>query len=96
MWLCSCLYAENVRLEIVDAPLTLNSMTYWQSVGTQQLYVKIPMVVIGSQKIVPRYKHLHPDASKPHNFWATARHILWVMNDVGLSRSSTSGQQLTA
>ena len=42
------------------------------------------------------YKHYHPNASKPLNFWSTTRHILWVINEVGPSRSSAFGRQLTA
>jgi len=59
MLLCSCLFAKNVRLKIIDALLTLTLMTYWQSVGAQQLYVKMHIVVIGSEYIVSMYKHLH-------------------------------------
>jgi len=93
--LCSCLFAENVRLKIVDAPLTLNLMTYWQSLGAYQLYVKMHIAVIGSQEIVSMYKHLHPNASKLLNFWSTTRHIIWVLNDIGPSWSSAFGQKLT-
>jgi len=96
MWLCSCLFAENVSLKIVDAQLTLNLMIYWQSVGAQQLYVKMHIVVIGSQWIISMYKHLHPNASKPLNFWSSTWHIIWVINDVGPSHSSAFGWQLTA
>jgi len=49
LWLCSCLFAENVELKIIDALLMLNLMTYWQSVGAQQLYVNMHIVIIGSQ-----------------------------------------------
>jgi len=96
MWLCSRLFAENVRLKNVDALLMLNLMTYWQSVGAQQLYVKMHIVVIGSQWIISMYKHLHPNASKPLNCWSTTRHIIWVINGIGPSRSSAFGRQLSA
>jgi len=96
MWLRSLVFAENVRPKIVDAPLTLNIMTYWQSVGAQQVYVKMHMVVIGSQWIISMFKHFHPNASKPLNIRSTTRHIIWVINGVGPSCSSASGRQLTA
>jgi len=96
MWLCSCVFAENVRLKIVDNPFTRNLMTYWQSVGAQQLYLKMHIVIIGSQSIISMYQHLNPNASKPLNFWSTTRHIIWVIDDVGPSRSTAFGRQLTA
>jgi len=96
MWLCSHLFAENVRLKIIDAPLMLNWMTYWQSVGAQQLYVKLYIVVIGSQWIVSIHKPLDPNASKPPNFWSTTQHIIWLINGIGPSCSSAVGRQLAA
>jgi len=38
MWLCSPLIAKGVRHKIIDAPLTLTSKTYSQSLDAQQLY----------------------------------------------------------
>jgi len=96
MWLPSCLFAENLKLQIVDALLTLHLMTYWQSVGAQLLYVKMHRFVMGSQWIVSMYKHLHPNSSKPLNFWCTTKHIIWVINGVGPSHSNACGWQLTA
>jgi len=88
MWLCSRLFVENVRLKIVHAPLPLNLLRYWQSVGAQLLYVNMHILIIGSQWILSMYKQLHPKASKPLNFWSTTRHISWVINGIGPSRSS--------
>jgi len=42
------------------------------------------------------YKHLNPKPSKPLNFWSTTWHFVWVINEVGLSRCSAFGRQLTA
>jgi len=41
------------------------------------------------------YKHFHPKTSKRLNFWSTTRHIIWVINDVGLWWSSAFSRQLT-
>jgi len=48
MWLCSGLFAKNVKPKIVDTPVMLNLMTYQQSVDAQQLYAQMHIVVIGS------------------------------------------------
>ena len=82
---CCTLLAENVRPKIVDAPVMLILVTYSQSLDDQQLYGIMHRVVVGSQWIISIYKHLHPKASKPLNFWSTTRQVIWARNEVGLS-----------
>jgi len=40
MWLCTTLIADRVRIKIIDTPLTLTLMSYWQSLASQQLHAK--------------------------------------------------------
>jgi len=96
MWQCSPLIADNVRPKIVEAPLTLTSMTYKQSLDAQQLDAKMHAVVVGRQWIVSMYKYSLRKASKPLNFSSTTTHITWVINDVALSGYSTFSWQFTA
>jgi len=49
MWLYSRLFVENVRLQTVDAPLTLILMMYQQLVDADQFSAEMHTVVIGSQ-----------------------------------------------
>jgi hypothetical protein len=44
---------------------------------------KMHIIIIGSQYTVSMYHHLNPKALSPPSIWATTRHIIWVMNDVG-------------
>jgi len=51
---------------------------------------------IDSQYIVSMKNHLHPNTLRALNFWSTTMHVIWAMNDVALSCSSTFGRQSMA
>jgi len=96
MWLCSPLIAENVRLKIMDALLILTLMTDGQSLDDHQFYAIMRIEVIANKYIISMYKHLHPKASRPVNFWSITRHDISAINGIGLSRPSTFSWQSTA
>lgn len=89
MWPCSSLITKNIKLKIINTPLTLTLKTYQQSLYTQQLFTKLPTVVIDSKYIISMYNHLHWKASQFLNFWSTTVLIISTIYDTGLPRSNT-------
>jgi len=93
--LCSLLIAECVRLRIINALLTLTSITSKQRSYTQLLYATNRILIIDIHHWVSEYYHLHPGALLPPNVWSTSSQVIWARNDVALSHTCAFGWQFT-
>jgi len=97
-WQCSSVIVECERLKIIHARLTL--IFGWGNnthpLYTQLLYVTNHIHNIDIRYWVSKYFRLHTEALWPLNFWSISINVMWVGDDVALSRSCAFGRQLTA